>query len=129
VNGKYGPQTEAIEALLERVEAATEDEIGRLHAFTGRVCTNDYTVTWYTARHSGRGSEWDTVVDACSDLIIRVAKGPAWYGALRIAQYSALGLAVRDLIGSYGFTQEHYDDLTGPWRKVVGKVHPNDVEV
>jgi hypothetical protein len=34
---------------------------------------------------------------------------------------------VRDLIGSYGFTQAHYDLLTGPWARVIGPAHPDDV--
>jgi hypothetical protein len=40
-----------------------------------------------------------------------------------------LALAVRDLIGEHGFTQAHYDTLTGPWRTVIGPVHPDDAEV
>lgn len=27
----------------------------------------------------------------------------------------------------HGFTREHYDTLTGPWRQVIGPVHPEDV--
>ena len=42
------------------------------------------------------------------------------------AWYAASVLVIRDLIGSYGFTQAHYDLLTGPWRKVIGPVHPDD---
>ena len=49
---------------------------------------------------------------------------------LRAANIAAAGvLAVRDLIGRHGFTQEHYDLLTGPWRTVIGPIHPDDAEV
>jgi hypothetical protein len=37
-------------------------------------------------------------------------------------------LVIRHVIGQHGFTQEHYDLLTGPWRKVIGPVHPDDKE-
>jgi hypothetical protein len=38
-------------------------------------------------------------------------------------------LAVRHLIGRYGFTQEHYDRLTAPVAGVLGRLHPDDEEV
>jgi hypothetical protein len=37
-----------------------------------------------------------------------------------------VALAVRPLIGQYGFTQHDYDVLTGPWRTVIGPLHPDD---
>lgn len=37
-------------------------------------------------------------------------------------------LAVRDLIGLDGFTQEHYDTLVSPWVAVMGPVHPDDTK-
>jgi hypothetical protein len=42
------------------------------------------------------------------------------------ARDAAEALVVRDLIGRRGFTQAHYDLLTGPWAKVIGPVHPDD---
>jgi hypothetical protein len=33
------------------------------------------------------------------------------------------------LIGQAGFTQERYDLLSGPWRRVVGRIHPDDVDL
>lgn len=57
----------------------------------------------------------------------------AWCAARGAAQYAAWdaawALVVRDLIGRHGFTQAHYDTLTGPWRKVVGPVHPDDADL
>lgn len=47
-------------------------------------------------------------------------------GAARVAARDVgRGLVARHLIGS-DFTQEHYDDLTGPWRRNIGPVHPGD---
>ena len=48
--------------------------------------------------------------------------------SLASARDSATALAVRDLIGQHGFTQAHYDTLTGPWATVIGKVHPDDTD-
>ncbi len=42
-------------------------------------------------------------------------------------RYAARGLAIRHLIGQHGYTQEHYDTMTGPWARVMGPVHPDDV--
>ena len=50
----------------------------------------------------------------------------AWAAARDAAGVAAWALVVRDLIGTHGFTQAHYDTLTGPWRKVVGPCHPDD---
>jgi hypothetical protein len=41
----------------------------------------------------------------------------------------AVALNARDLIGQHGFTQEHYDALTGPWRKTIGRIHPDDLDI
>jgi hypothetical protein len=54
-----------------------------------------------------------------------IARDAAWDAA----GGAAGALVVRDLIGSYGVTQAHYDALTGPWRKTIGRLHPDDVEV
>ena len=65
--------------------------------------------------------------------------GPQWEAIVALVRRTAVltvdeaqqrdaagALVVRDLIGQHGFTQEHYDTLTGPWRKVIGPVHPDD---
>lgn len=50
----------------------------------------------------------------------------AWFAVADSARAAALALSVRDLIGEHGFTQEHYDTLTKPWRVVIGVPHPDD---
>ena len=58
------------------------------------------------------------------------AAGAAAWDAAGAAAWAAAGaLAVRDLIGQHGFTQEHYDTLTLPWRTTIGRIHPDDAEV
>lgn len=62
------------------------------------------------------------------------AAGAAARAAARAAVGAAVGdavraLAARHLIRQHGFTQAHYDILTGPWRRVVGPIHPDDVDL
>ena len=94
----FGPQWEAIVALVRRTAVLTVDEAQQLAA------------------------AWDAARDAAWDA----ARVAAWDAARVAARDAARALVVRDLIGQHGFTQEHYDTLTGPWRKVIGPVHPDD---
>ena len=48
--------------------------------------------------------------------------GAAWDAA----GVAAGALAVSDLISQHGFTQAHYDLLTGPLASVIGPIHPDD---
>ena len=48
-------------------------------------------------------------------VAVRVAVMDA---AMDAVMDAAWGLVVKDLIGRHGFTQQHYDTLTGPWRAV-----------
>ena len=64
------------------------------------------------------GDELDRL-DAARDA----ARDATWVAA-RVA---ALGLLCRDLIGQHpGWDQDAYDRLTGPWRDVIGPIHPDD---
>lgn len=49
--------------------------------------------------------------------------------ALVAARDAARALVVRDRIGRYGFTQDHYDTLTGLWRRVIGPLHADDAAI
>jgi hypothetical protein len=57
---------------------------------------------------------------------LAAARDAAWDATWDAARDAAWALVVRDLIGEHWFTQAHYDTLTGPWRTVVGPVHPDD---
>lgn len=48
---------------------------------------------------------------------------------LDAARDAAWALITRDLIGTEGYTQEHYDLITTPWRKVIGPIHPDDTDL
>ncbi len=94
----FGPQWAQVCAVVLRAARLTVDEAKAINA------------AWDAAWGAARGAAGDAARDA------------AWDAALG----AAVALVSRDLIGQHGFTQTHYDTLTGPWRKVIGPVHPDD---
>ena len=64
----------------------------------------------YAARAAAGYAAWDAAGDAAGD--------------------TACALTVRDLIGQRdGWDQAAYDALTGPWRRTIGPIHPDDEAV
>lgn len=96
----FGPQWEAMVALVRRAAVLTADEAHQLAA------------------------AWDAAGAQAGDA----AWAAAWDAAGVDARDAARALALRDLIGQHGFTQGHYDLLTRPWATVIGPVHPDDKE-
>ena len=96
-----GPQGVQVAALIERCATLTADDVRRLDA------TRD--AAW---------DAWDATRAA------RVAARDAAWGA---ALDATAGLMCRDLIGQYpGWDQDAYNLLTGPWRRTIGPIHPDD---
>lgn len=125
----FGPQGEHVVALIERAAGLTRDEAKQLAA--ARDAT--WPVARDTAKATAKYAARDAARNAARDAATRGAAwgadwGAGWGTARKAAREAAMALVVRDLIGS-GFTQAHYDLLTGPWRKVIGKVHPDDEPV
>src|SRR5690606_23198759 len=117
----FGPQGELVVSLIERAARLTSDEAKQLSEARGAV--------WLTARNAARYAARDTARDAAARIAAwGVARNAARFVVGDVAGDAAVALVVRDLIGSSGFTQTHYDALTGPWRRVVGRVHPDDAE-
>jgi len=120
----FGPQWEAIVALVRRCAALTESEAVALDAaWDARAAARD--AAWAAARGTAWDAAWDAAWAAARDAA-RDAARPATRPAVRAAMCA---LVVRDLITDDGFTQAHYDLLTGPWSEVIGKVHPDDTTV
>ena len=118
----FGPQGVQVAALLELCATLTADEVSRLNAARGTargVATRDATrgVAWGTARVAA----WDAALYAATPGAARDA------AARDVALGAAWGLLLRDLIGKRpGWDQDAYGLLTGPWRSVIGPVHPDD---
>ena len=115
-----GPQGEHVAALIERASVLTEDEVERLAA--AWVATKDaawgvaWGAAWAAAWTVGRNAAWDAAW-AAAWTVGRVA---AWVAA----RDAGRALVARDLISSEG-----YDTLTLPWRRAIGRIHPDDAEV
>ena len=84
------------------------------------------------------GPSWETVVNlvhqaatlTAEQLDGLAAAGAAARAAAGAAAWAAAwAAATRDLIDQHGFTQEHYDLLSRPWRTVVGPLHPDDADL
>ena len=115
----FGPQSEHVVALIERAGTLTWQE-------------TDDLVARHTALVAARVAAWvaarDAAWDAARNAARRAAQGAARNAARTPGQgasWDAVGaLVVRDLI-----TTKDYDTLTLPWRRVIGRIHPDDPEV
>ena len=127
----FGPQGEQVAALIDRCRSLTGDELGRLDAAwvaawdAARDATWDFA--WDAARVAALDFAWGVAWVAARDAARAAAWGAAWDAALDAARDAARGLLCRDLIGQHdGWDQDAYDLLTGPWRDVIGPIHPDD---
>jgi hypothetical protein len=114
-----GPQGEHLAALIDRCRALTDDEARQLAAARDAARTTAGAAAWAAARDAAWTAAW-TARDAARDA--------AWTAPWTAARDAARALTVRDLIGQHEFTQDHYDLLTGPWRRAIGRLHPDDAD-
>lgn len=126
----FGPQWEHVVALVRRIVVLTDDEARRLaaarnaaaHSAAGNAAWNaaNAAARNTAARAAAREAAWAAAQAAAWDAAAHYAAGNA------AARDAAWALTLRDLVGQHGFTQQHYDVLTGPWASVIGPVHPDD---
>jgi hypothetical protein len=117
-----GPQGAQLRDLVGAAARLTVSQLNGLDAAwaAARDAARD------AARAAARAAAWAAARDAARDAA-RAAAGAAARDAARAAAGAAArALSVRDLINTNGFTQTHYDLLTGPWATNIGKVHPAD---
>ena len=114
-----GPQGELVAALIERASRLTAGEARALYAARDAA--------WAAARAAALDAARDAALYAARDAAWGAALDAAWDAALDAA-WAAGGLLVRDLVGT-ALTQDQYDLLTGPWRRVIGPLHPDDVDL
>ena len=130
----FGPQWEQIVALVRRVAVLTTEEINRLSAAWDAAGDAAGDAAWVAAWDAAGDAAWDAAGEAA-----RASVGSTSWAAARAAAGAAAGdaagdaaeavawaLAVRDLIGQHGFTQQQYDLLTQEWRNVIGPIHLDD---
>ena len=118
----FGPQGEQVAALIECCRTLSAAELDRLYT------------AWYAAGYAARYAARHAARDAAGYAARYAARAAAGYAA-RDAAGDAAGdtacaLTVRDLIGQRdGWDQAAYDALTGPWRRTIGPIHPDDEAV
>lgn len=115
----FGPQGEAVAAVIDRAARLTLHEVHALSA------------AWYAARDAAGDAAWDAAGDAAraaARAARAAARDAAWAAAGdaagdaagATAREAALALVVADLVGQRGLTQQHIDLLLAPWRAVIG---------
>src|SRR5690606_7442620 len=101
----FGPQGELVVSLIERAARLTSDEAKQLSAAGA--------ATWLTARAAAGAAARNAARDAAARIAAwGVARNAARFVVGDAAGDAAMALVVRDLIGSSGFSQAHYDSLT-----------------
>jgi len=129
----FGPSWETVVNLVHTAATITPQQVLDLAAAWGAA--RDAALA--AARDAARAAAWDAARaaawGAARDAAWGAARAAAWGAALaaaRDAAWAAAGAAVtRDLIGQHGYTQDHYDTLTRPWREAVGRLHPDDADL
>ena len=149
----FGPQWREIVALVRAVSGATQQQIVDLAAAWDAAGAAAWDAAgdaaWDAAWDAAVAAAWDAAVAAAWDAawdavrgavrarrpaagaagatahIRRRCRGP-WAAAWDAAGAAARALTIRDLISTNGYTQAHYDLLTGPWRQVMGPLHADD---
>ena len=114
------PQAAQIDALIERAARLTSVECERLIEARRPV--------WNKARIAARDAAWFAAAVAARAAVGFAARDAvAARAAARVADTTAVALVVRDLIDEdTPWNRAAYDCLTGPWRRVIGPVHPDD---
>ena len=140
--GAFGPNWMSVRGLVRRVAVLTAAEVDQLGAAwvtagdAARVAAWDaaWVAAWVAAGDAARDAAWDAawvaawVAAGVAAWVAAedAARDAAWDAAWVAAGVAAGALAVSDLISQHGFTQAHYDLLTGPLASVIGPIHPDD---
>jgi hypothetical protein len=118
------PQAAQIDVLIERAGRLTSVECDRLAADWTAAWEAAGDAAWDAARDAAREAAWFAARDAVQAW---AAVGDAAWDAAWFAADVVGALVVRDLIEeATPWDWAAYDLLTGPWRRVIGSVHPDD---
>ena len=117
----YGPNTEAVQSIIDRIPTLTEDECNRLEAA--------WAAAWDAARDANRYAAMSAADGAARYATWDAARDAAWYAtrdaaryAIRYAtRYAILTTVTYDLATETGsYTIAHRDLLLAPWIEVCG---------
>ncbi len=129
----YGPQTRQVKDLLERLRTASPEQLQMIYgAYDAEVGGAAYAGYDSATSAACEGTD-DAAADAYAAAAVYAVR--AAYAASRgvagaiagpAAYRAAFGLATRHLVGTCGYTMEHYETLVGPVAQVLGPLHPGD---
>ena len=117
----YGPNTAAVQSIIDRIPTLTDDEIKRLGAAwdaawdASRSAARDAVAgaSWYAAMHASRYAAMHAAWDA--------AWGAAWDASRSAAMSTVLATVTYDLATETGpYTIAQRDMLLAPWIEVCG---------
>lgn len=124
IEATFGPQWEAVVALIRQAATLTQEKGRALAATWGDARWN----AWESARESvliassgaGKDARRSAAAQASRDSARESVQGLAGHVAGHVAGQAAGALVVADLVGQHGLTQDHIDTLLGPWVSVMG---------
>ena len=121
---KYGPNSSAVEALIEKIGTVTPEQIRALAVISNGEGSDSRdaarTRAWNHVLNAGRSAAWDS---ARSDVwnralthsgVQRSTVSDPMAHAARLCSDAAVALVAKDLI-----PQETFDDLYAPWASVM----------
>lgn len=121
------PHAAAIDAVLTRAAAFTDDEAQALAAF-GDAAPRDGVrdavrdAAWAAARAAARHFDWDSARDSDWDSVWDSAWDFVWAAVIALV---VLDLVAGDLAGQHGLTRDHIEALWAPWHAVTGQELPS----
>jgi len=125
----YGPNTEAVQSLIDRIPALTDTEITNLASAWDAARDAAWDAAWdaarYEAWYAARYEAWYAARGAVSDAARGAARGAAWdavrYEARGAAWDAVLATVIYDLATIDGpYTIAHRTLLMAPWVEVCG---------
>lgn len=122
----FGPQWEAIVGLTRRVTTLVQSDARTLVSYTTSLEQMRHIAAVDAITEASFASERSGMMHAAADAISPSGQDIFSRDIAREAKDTAKALVVRDLIGTHGFKQKHYDTLTMPWRTTYGIAHPDD---
>lgn len=122
-----GPHGEEIAAIIERAASLTPHEISALDA-TSAADRDTSSLIKERLMVNILGKSRETIWNAVASAIFNISRDIKDPKATRIIQdvvgNTVIALIVRDTI-----MVKNYDILTTPWRKTIGKIHPDDLDM
>ena len=113
----YGPNTEAVQSVIDRIPALTEDECKQLAAVWSAAYYAADDAAWYAAWGAAEGAARVAAYNAANDAAYNAARGAAWY-ASRAAVLATVTYDLATIDGPYTIAQR--DLLMTPWIEVCG---------